>query len=248
MEADGDSIITYSSTTKEKNVKLTVKNGSNLFVWNMLYPDAEGFEGLIMWAAGLRGPKAVPGMYKVRLSVDGTSAESDFEILKDPRSESSKEDIQNQFDFLIAVRNKLTETHVAIKEIRDVKNQINTLTKKMSDKEEYKSLMDEGERINKTLSDIEKELYQVKNQSNQDPLNFPIRLNNKLAHLSSVSGRGDYPPTIQVVAVKDELTRQIDSQLSQLRTLFEKDIPEFNRMVSDKGVDAIVTKSVEPVN
>ena len=137
---------------------------------------------------------------------------------------------------------------MAIKEIRDVKNQINTLTKKMSDKEEYKSLMEEGERINKTLSDIEKELYQVKNQSNQDPLNFPIRLNNKLAHLSSVSGRGDYPPTIQVVAVKDELTRQIDSQLSQLRTLFEKDIPEFNRMVSDKGVDAIVTKSVEPVN
>ena len=108
--------------------------------------------------------------------------------------------------------------------------------------------MEEGKRITKALSDIEKELYQVKNQSNQDPLNFPIRLNNKLAHLSSISGRGDYSPTNQAVAVKDELTQKIDSQLSQLRALMEKDIPEFNRMVSDKGVDAIVTKSVEPVN
>ncbi len=248
MEADGDLIEKYSSTAKKKNEKLTVKMGSNLFVWNMLYPDAEGFEGLIMWAAGLRGPKAVPGMYKVRLTVDGKSAETEFEILKDPRSESSKEDIQKQFDFLIAIRDKLTETNVAIKDIRDVKNQINALTKKMSDIEEYKSLMEEGKRITKALSDIEKELYQVKNQSNQDPLNFPIRLNNKLAHLSSISGRGDYSPTNQAVAVKDELTQKIDSQLSQLRALMEKDIPEFNRMVSDKGVDAIVTKSVEPVN
>ena len=247
-EPDGDLIRTYSNKAKEKNEKLTVEKGSNMFSWNMRYSDAEGFDGLIMWAAGLTGPKAVPGMYKVRLVTDEGSQEQDFEILQDPRSESSLADIQLQFDFLMAVRDKVSETHKTIKEIRQMKGQINTLSKNMADDEQFKSLIEEGKRINKELSEIEKTLYQVKNKSGQDPLNYPIRLNNKLAHLSSLNGRGDYPPTDQSVQVRDELTGQIDEQLSNYRKIMENDVPAFNRAIADKGVDAIKTKIVAPVN
>ncbi len=247
-EADGDLIRTYSSKAKEKNEKLTFKKGSNMFSWNMRYPDAEGFDGLIMWAAGLTGPKAVPGTYKVRLVTEESSMEQEFEILQDPRSESSLADIQNQFDFLMSIRDKVSETHKTIKEIREMKGQINTLSKNMSDDEQFKSLIEEGKRINKELSEIEKTLYQVKNKSGQDPLNYPIRLNNKLAHLSSLNGRGDYPPTDQSIGVRDELTGQIDEQLSNYRKIMENDVPAFNRAIADKGVDAIKTKIAAPVN
>jgi photosystem II stability/assembly factor-like uncharacterized protein len=248
LDATGKLIRTYSTLAEEKDEKLTVKNGSNMFNWNMRYPDAEGFDGLIMWAAGLTGPKAVPGTYKVRLHVEEVVKEQEFEILKDPRSESTPEDIQAQFDFLMSINNKLTETHTTIKDIREMKSQINTLSENIGDEEQYKSLIEEGKRINKELSDIEETLYQVKNQSGQDPLNYPIRLNNKLAHISSLNGRGDYPPTDQSVVVKNELTDQIDQQLDAYNKLIENDVPAFNRSVADKGVNAIKTKAVVPVN
>ncbi len=247
-ESDGTLIRSYGNKSKKKGEKLEVRKGSNMFVWNMRYPDAEGFDGIIMWAAGLTGPKAVPGMYKVKLIVDSEVSEADFEILKDPRSETTVQDVQAQFDFLISIRNKLTETHTTIKEIRDVKSQIGTLNKKVSDDDTYKSIVEEGKRISKELSKIEESLYQVKNKSGQDPLNFPIRLNNKLAHLSSLNGRGNYPPTDQSIAVKNELTKQIDEQLAKYKSIMEKDVPAFNRQVSDKNVDAITTKIAEPIN
>jgi len=247
-EADGKLIRSYSTKGKDKKGKMTAKKGSNMFNWNMRYPDADGFDGLIMWAAGLTGPKAVPGSYKVKLIVDGTEVEQDFEILKDPRSESSLADIQNQFDFLMSIRDKVSETHTTIKDIRTIKSQIKTLSENMGENEEYKSLIKEGKRISDELSEIEKALYQVKNRSGQDPLNYPIRLNNKLAHLSSLNGRGDYPPTDQSIAVRDELTSQIDEQVSNYLKIVENDVPAFNRSVADKGVDAIKTKIAEPIN
>jgi len=247
-ESDGDLIRTYSTKAKEKKEKLTVKKGSNMFNWNMRYTDAEGFDGLIMWAAGLTGPKAIPGSYKVKLIVEGEASEQDFEILQDPRSESSLADIQKQFQFLISIRDKISETHATIKDIREMKSQIKTLSKNMADNEEYKSLVEEGKRISKELSEIENTLYQVKNKSGQDPLNYPIRLNNKLAHLSSLNGRGDYPPTDQSIAVRDELTGQIDEQLRNYEKIMTNDVPAYNRAIADKGVNAIKTKVAEPVN
>ena len=247
LEANGDLVRKYSNTSKEKDEKIEVEEGNNLMVWNMRYPNAERFDGMIMWAAGVTGPRAVPGMYTVKLTVDGKSQEQTFEILADPRSESSQAQLQEQFDFLIAVRDKVSETHQTIKDIRDVKEQIKTLSGRL-EKEEHKDLIEEAKRITKALTGVEEALYQTKNQSRQDPLNFPIRLNNKLAHLSSVAGRGDYPPTDQAVAVRDELTRQIDEQLEVFRSIMESDIPAFNRMVSEKGVTAITTKAAEPIN
>ena len=174
--------------------------------------------------------------------------ETEFEILKDPRSESSIADLQAQYDFLISIRDKVTEMHKGIKDIRDVKKQISGLTNKIKDDDEYKDLVEEGKRISKALTEIEQTLYQTKNQSGQDPLNFPIRLNNKLAHLSSVAGRGDYRPTDQAIGVRDELNLQIDEQLNNMQKILETDVPNFNRMVRDKGVNAIFTDIAEPVN
>ncbi len=235
MEQDGDVIKKYASNAKERNEKLNVKEGSNRFIWNMRYPNAKNFKGLIMWAASLNGPRALPGTYRARLTYNEQSVETEFEILADPRSTSTMEDMKAQFDFLISVRDKLTETHEGIVQIREARGQINDWNSKIDDDNIKKA----AKEVLSKMKAIEEELYQTKNKSRQDPLNYPIRLNNKLGHLNSLMGRGDFRPTDQAVAFKEEVTGKIDEQLQKLKAIIDNDIPNLNRMIRETNVDPI---------
>lgn len=241
LESSGKLIKKFSTKPdkKAKEEELKIKQGMNKFVWNMRYPDAEGFEGLIMWAASLTGPKAVPGIYKAKLTVNGKSSETEFEILKDPRTSGSMADIQAQFDFSIAVRDKLTETNKAIKQIRTTREQINRVTEPMKGKEDMKDATDLAKSILDEIKKIEEALYQTKNRSGQDPLNYPVRLNNKLGALGSEVDGSDFKPTEQVKAVYKEVTEKIDVQLNQLNKVMTDKIPKFNEIIKQKQVSAI---------
>jgi photosystem II stability/assembly factor-like uncharacterized protein len=224
---------------KMKEEQLQIKPGMNKFIWNMRYADAEGFEGLILWAGGLTGPKAVPGIYKAKLTVGGQSQETQFEILKDPRSTGTLADIQAQFDFSIAVRDKLSETHQAIKKIRTTREQINRAIEPLKGKDEFKEINDLAKAMQDGMKKIEEELYQTKNRSGQDPLNFPVRLNNKLAALSGEVDGSDYRPTEQVKQVYKEVTEKIDAQLQSLNKIFSEQAPKFNELVKQKQINAL---------
>jgi photosystem II stability/assembly factor-like uncharacterized protein len=197
---------------------LKCKTGSNEFNWNLRIPDAIGFEGMIMWSGPLRGPKVVPGDYHVRMIVDGETQEQAFKVLPDLRYPSSQEDLQAQFDFLLSVRDKLTETHEAIIMIRKYRDELNEIAENNSRQRRR------IEGIVKSISDIEKELYQTQNRSGQDPLNYPIRLNNKLAHLNVIAGTGAFRPTDGAEEVRREITRQIDVQLEKFREIEQSQI------------------------
>jgi photosystem II stability/assembly factor-like uncharacterized protein len=224
---------------KAKEEQLQVKPGMNKFNWNMRYPDAEGFDGLIMWSGSLTGPKATPGMYKARLTINGTATETEFEILKDPRTSSTVSEIKTQFNFSIAVRDKLSETNKAVKNIRTVREQINRVTEPMKGKDEMKDVNEMAKSILDDMKKIEEALYQTKNKSGQDPLNYPVRLNNKLAALGSEVDGGDYPPTEQVKAVYTEITEKINEQLNTLKKVMSDKVPKFNDLVKQKQVSAV---------
>ncbi len=224
---------------KEKEDELKLKPGMNRQVWNMRYADAEGFDGLIMWAASLTGPKAMPGTYKARLTVNGKVMETEFEIVKDPRTSGTLADIKAQFDFSIAVRDKLSETNKAVKKIRTAREQINRVTEPMKGKEEMKDVNDMAKSILDDMKKIEETLYQTKNKSGQDPLNYPVRLNNKLGALGSEVDGSDFRPTEQVKAVYKEITEKIDEQLNLLNKVMSDKVPKFNDLVKQKQVNAI---------
>lgn len=230
-----------------RTFKQKAKKGLNMFNWNMRYDNAEGFEGLIMWAASVRGPGplAPTGEYTAKLKVGDESQEVKFRLIKDPRYPSTDADIQAQFDFLIKVRDKVTETHRAIKDIRATREQMDALMKKIRGDDRYKEVVESGKELMEKMTEIEEALYQTKNRSGQDPLNFPIRLNNKLAALLGVAGGGEWAPTKQAEDVRVELTSQIDDQLSKLNILMSRDLPAFNQLVKDKSVDAIIIKKKE---
>jgi photosystem II stability/assembly factor-like uncharacterized protein len=241
FEADGDLISKFSTNPdkKAKEGKLEIKEGMNRFIWNMMYPGADSFDGMILWGASMSGPRALPGIYKAKLMVNDEGSETTFEILKDPRNDATMADLQAQFDFIISVRDKLSETNNAITNIREARKQINLITGNMKG-DDFKEINDKAKNILKAMKEVEEALYQTKNQSGQDPLNFPIKLNNKLGHLSSLASTGDNPPTASAVAFKKEVTAAIDAELNKLKDVFETEIPAFNKMVKEKDVDAVI--------
>ena len=156
--------------------------------------------------------------------------------------------MQAQFDFLIKVRDKLTETHVAIKDIRSAREQMKTLTDKIKDDENYKDVVEAAKELDKKMTEVEETLYQTKNKSGQDPLNFPIRLNNKLAALNGVAGSGAWKPTAQSETVRKEITGKIDGELKKLESIMQNDLPAFNEKVKQKSIDAIIIKKKKTKN
>ena len=216
---------------------LDINSEKNSFVWDMRYDDAKGFDGLIMWAASLRGPIASPGQYYVKLTVNEKSEEQSFNILKDPRSNSTDEDLKEQFDFLLSVRDKVSDIHQTIIDIRSSRSQLIDLKSKISDK--YPDMENSISDVISRITLIEEKLYQTKNRSGQDPLNFPIRLNNKLAHLTSVASVGNFKPTDQMYNVRDELIGLIDKELKMWEDIKENDLVKLNSTILENNIQLI---------
>ena len=231
----GDTIKTFS--TKDKKNKLTVKKGGNNFVWNMTYDGAERLEGMVLWWASLEGPKAIPGTYNVSLNVNGDEQSQPFTILADPRAESTLVDMKKQFAFIKDVNNTMDEAHKSIKKIRKINSQLKSFQKQYNDDKNVKDLVEKAKALVEQLSNIEKELYQTKNRSGQDPLNFPIKLTNKLGHLNALVSMGDFAPTEQDVAVKDELSKKIKEQLDAFNTILNDQVKAFNAAFNIKQLN-----------
>ena len=223
---DGAVIKTYS--TKDKKNKLEVKAGGNEFVWDTRYDGAEKLEGMIFWSASFSGAKAVPGSYKVRLAVNGKEQTQDFTILPDPRSESSVADMQKQFDFVNEVNQTVDKAHKAIKNMREIRSKLKDFVKQNQSDSTATRLAAQAKTIQEDLLEVEKTLYQTQNRSNQDPLNFPIRLTNKLGHLNRLLTIDDFPPTNQDLAVKEELTAAVEVAMERYQQLIDSDVASFN--------------------
>jgi photosystem II stability/assembly factor-like uncharacterized protein len=222
--------------------RVTTDVGLNRFVWDLRYAEAVRFPGMILWAGETRGPRIAPGSYQVKLTVDGKTMTEAFEVKPDPRLQTTPADYARQLDLALKIRDKLNETHNAIVQIRDVRKQVEDLLKRVKDQPGAKAINDAGTTLNKNLTSVEEALYQTKNQSSQDPLNFPIRLNNKLAALGGVVSGSETPPTDQSLVVYDEIVTQIEAQLQRLAQLMKTDVPAFNQLVHDQNIPAVVVK------
>ena len=237
-----DNLIKTFSTKPNKEKKeetLKVAEGNNIFNWNMMYDGAESVKGMILWWASLAGPMALPGTYKVELHVNDVKQSQNFTILRNPMSEATESDMKAQFDFINDINTKMTEIHKALTNVKNVRSQVDLLKKSIKDKEKYKSLIEFADKLVKDMTVIEETLYQTKSKSGQDPLNFPIRLNNKLAHLNSLTRTGNYAPTQQAIDFKNEITKEIDVELDKLYVLFDKNVKELNQKVKESTIDLI---------
>ncbi len=236
LESNGTLIRSFSTKAKEKADLLKVKSGGDRFVWDMRYPGYKTFPGMVFYGSPNLGPKAVPGNYQVRLTVNGQSQTQPFEILKDPRLKTTPADYQAQFDFLMKVRNKVTEANEGIINLRKIKEDLTYLKNKMGSDEKNKDINDVIKKFEDELKTIENDIHQTRNMSVQDPLNYGIKLNNRLAHLMSEQAQGDFRPTKQGEEVRSQLTQEVDAQLGKLKMTIETNLMRINQMAKDKGV------------
>jgi photosystem II stability/assembly factor-like uncharacterized protein len=212
--------------------------GSNRFRWNQRLDGWTDFEGRIFWAAGDQGPAVVPGSYQVRLTVDGVSRTQDFEIEMNPRAAAdgvTLADLQERFDFSIRIRDRVTDANEAVLRIRSIKEQIDERLEE-SDNAELESL---GGSVADRLGGVEGEIYQVRNRSNQDPLNYPIKLNNKIAALQSLVEGAESRPSDQSYEVFETLSSRLDDELEQMDLIILQDLARLNELLRELGLDPI---------
>ncbi|HLF84463.1 MAG TPA: glycosyl hydrolase, partial [Blastocatellia bacterium] len=211
--------------------------GTNRFTWDLRYPGATVFEGMILWSARAEaGPLSPPGNYQVRLTADGQTQTQAFAIKRDPRlTNVTDADLAEQFSLAIKVRDKTSEANEMVILIREIKKQI----KDRSERAKDKSVSEAGESLAKKLSAVEEDVYQVRNQSNQDPLNFPIKLNNQIAALRRSIETGDGRPTGQSYVVFKELSSQLDDVRAKLNAALKSDLAELNKRLADRKLDLI---------
>jgi photosystem II stability/assembly factor-like uncharacterized protein len=217
--------------------------GMNRFIWNLRGEDAQGFTGMIFWAAGTAGPVVPPGSYSVRVTVGDQSETQSFQVLKDPRGSATQAELDAQYAFLIQVRDKTTQANNAVRAIRNVKAQLADRRDKAGSK--AAGLEKQAAALEGQLSSVEAEIYQVKNRSGQDPLNYPIRLNNQLAALAGVAGSAEARPTAQSYEVFKLLSEQLDLQLKRLDELLGSGLGGVNVELARLGLEKITPSTLE---
>lgn len=213
--------------------KPTTAKGLNTYSWNLRFPGATTFEGMIIWSGRpANGPKAPLGNYKIRMKVGDYSETHDFEIKIDPNLKGiTKEDLQEQFDLASKIMNKTSTANEAVIKIREIKSQLNDAKGKISSSDFSRTV----DPFVKKISAIEEDLYQVKNQSGQDPLNFPIKLNNRLASLRRSVETGDARPTDGAYKVFKELSDELDQHLGKLDQTLSSDLSKINQLLKKAG-------------
>jgi hypothetical protein len=178
----------------------------------------------------------------VRLTAGGRSQTQPLEVRHDPRVATTAADYQKKYDFLLQIRDQLTAAHDAITRIRDVREQLKTVAERAAGLDPDSTIARAARKLTEKLTAVEEALYQTRNKSSQDPLNYPIRLNNKLASLAGAVEGVDAPPTDQCYDVYRELSSRMDAELVRLKGLLGTDLMAFNQLVRDRQVPAVIVR------
>jgi hypothetical protein len=215
------------------------RKGLNRFVWDLRIDPATRIATKGGDQPGRDGPKVVPGSYKVELEVDGETTSAVFTVVKDPRSPANAEEFGAQFDLLRCINAKHDELNQAVNRIRASRTQATDWARRAKGSESEERITEAAKALSDKFDKIEGDLLQVKIQSNQDSLNFPVKLNTKLSALAGMVGAADAAPTKQQGELFEVLSKQVDKLLAELKKVIEKDVPAFNKLISASGVQAI---------
>jgi len=222
---------------KGGSTKPTTAKGLNTFSWDLRYPGATEFEGMIIWSARpTRGPKAPIGDYKIRMKTKDYEKTYPFKVTMNPNLKGiTKEDLDEQFELANKIMQKTSMANESVIRIRAIKKHLSAHKAKLSTNTYKKTITP----FLNELSAIEEALYQVKNQSGQDPLNFPIRLNNRLASLRRSIENGEAKPTDGAYKVFKELSKELDTHMTTLKSIMTKNLSKINKELQKSGVKSI---------
>ena len=212
--------------------------GVHHFTWDLQHAPVTPFQGMVLWGATTNGPLALPGSYQARLTVDGQAFTQPITVKKHPLYTITDADMNAQFDLASRIRDKVNEANTAIIQIRRIKKDLKDRTDK-NDSADAKAI---AEQFARELTAVEEDVYQVRNQSNQDPLNFPIKTNNRLASLLRVVGTGEGHPIGNAEPIFEDLQKELKAETDRLRKTLDTYLPRFNDLAKRIGMEPIPEK------
>jgi photosystem II stability/assembly factor-like uncharacterized protein len=210
--------------------------GLNSFTWDGRYASAVTFPGMILWGATTNGPLAAPGKYTVRFTADGKTSTAPLVIKRHPLHDATDADLVAQTTLALQLRDKVSEANNAVIQIRDLKKQITDRLTKSPDG----ALKTKGDSLATKLSGVEEEVYQVRNSAGEDPLNFPIKTNNRIASLLRVVTSGDGKPIANADPIFTDLKVELKGEMDRLQKILNVDLPTFNALLTKLGLDPVV--------
>ena len=248
LDASGEEIKTYTSKEADDDddsgdPRVPAEAGMNLFDWDMRYSGAHTVPGDKTTEGVGRGPLAPPGTYQVRLTVGDQSQIQTFEMVKDPRVDATQEDFDAQFALALRIRDKLSETHDNINKIRSARSQVSEWAKRAEGTGAHDAISGAADSLKAKLDEIEGTLIQTEYKGARDRLHMPIKLNAKLAGLMPVVSAGDYRPPQQAYAVLDHFSELLDTQFTALQSVLDEDLDEFQNMLAELEIPAIVPRA-----
>jgi hypothetical protein len=209
--------------------------GLNRTTWDLTYAGPTTFPGMVLWGATTSGPAAPPGTYQVKLTVDGQTFTQPLVVKRHPLRSATDADLKEQFDLAIQIRDKTSEANNAVILIRNIREQVKERLNKSTDPR----LADAAGKLTSDLSSVEEAIYQVRNQSSQDPLNFPIKINNRLASLLRVVNAGDGRPIANAYPIFKDLSAELKVQTDKLQQVLATALPEFNKEAARLGLGSV---------
>ncbi len=255
LDADNNVLRAFSSQEPEKRAPnpfrrflppgfggpqtLGVEAGMNSWVWDMRRADAELVDDAVLWGIA-RGPRVPPGSYQARLSLGDWSQTIGFEIVPDPRLDTTPADYQAQYDLSRTVWEAITESHAALSDLRDVRTQVQELTRRLEAAGKGEGLDEAAKAVNDRLTDLETRIYQTKSEASQDVLNFTPKLDNQLLNLMGTVEGSDNRPTAGSVELYGHLRAELDGILGGLEECVATEVAAFNALVAEKQVPAVI--------
>ena len=239
LDSKGSLIRSFSSR-EDTGAMVSDSPGLNQFVWDYSYPEPDVIEGSVMSLARVRGAAAPPAVYSVRLRIDESIQTQPFTILRDPRWSASDSDLQEQFLLAAEVGDQLEMVHSAIRQIRSIREQAEFILGKTEDKDYASSLQASFEALDEKLSGIEDELIQTMNESGQDPINYPPKLDNQFAYLMSIVNSQDARPTSGCYERLEDLKKEFQPLRERLDGILAKDLEDFNLLLEKNQAHLIV--------
>jgi len=239
LDSAGQVIRSFSTKPSGDTGKIEVNEGMNRFVWDMYYAPAEKIPGMVLWNGNVGGPKAIPGKYYVRIE-DGDHHRETVEACIRANSEfgETQPEYVEQLRFLLTVRDTFNQVQKTIRDIRDLRTQINAFIGRLG-KDTTHDVSAMAAWINKKMSAIEDSLYQTKAKSGEDLLNYPVRLNDQISEIYHYAESGNYPPTQQVKDAFSFLEKKAEAQLEAFRNVVAVDLPRFNELIREKKLPLI---------
>ena len=262
LDASGKVIRKYSSLEaivpeeplglddKKPEKEIKPEAGLNRFVWDLRYEEAHRVPGYYLWeyGSGAHGPVAVPGRYQVRLTVGTETQNAPFDLKLDPRVNVSQADLEQQFNLIAKVHERLNQVYDAVNQIQDVRSQVAGLKRRLPENAGVKTIADSAEDLEKKLVAVRDQFLNLTITANEDSLAYPPQMDAKLAFLAMDVGSADSAPTEAENLEFEKLQRQSGEMLSLWDNLQHHELAAFQKLTAESSLSTVVVPPPRPVH